>query len=394
MTKWQESCITALATSPIAWEAFKLKQRNRKVLDQYLNRIWPYHKVCEFGKINNIDVLLDALSLTDMRRFNFDTDILISNVENIDHDNISSMEMHVVRESNHYCQIYYEVIQQGRIKCDRDFDFHRNASFIRELMKVSISYPEAVIKIKKIRTCDGSNMRLVKFRILCDWLKHLRKLEIKPKVKLKSKKLVRKDLNVGIEIEYEGNETDASIKKKILNSNCASFDSGFDGDWNERLRENRIRLNGIKGLKGLWILLEDMNKKESLDVNSSVHMHIDCEYDNSYVKSIRMLGCRQICQKLRNGLVYNTFQKIFEIRTDIPIDRLVLINRFKPNSEFKTLEYRFCNVNLNYSDYVIQILTLIHLTECIKHECDLNERYLNLLLQVRDKLIKNTKSIT
>lgn len=29
MTKWQESCITALASSPLAWEAFKMKQRNK-----------------------------------------------------------------------------------------------------------------------------------------------------------------------------------------------------------------------------------------------------------------------------------------------------------------------------------------------------------------------------
>lgn len=42
MTKWQESCITALASSPMAWEAFKMKQRNRKLLWQYINRIWPY----------------------------------------------------------------------------------------------------------------------------------------------------------------------------------------------------------------------------------------------------------------------------------------------------------------------------------------------------------------
>lgn len=30
MTKWQESCITALASSPMAWEAFKMKQRKQK----------------------------------------------------------------------------------------------------------------------------------------------------------------------------------------------------------------------------------------------------------------------------------------------------------------------------------------------------------------------------
>lgn len=45
MTKWQESCITALASSPLAWEAFKMKQRNKRMLWQYVNRIWPYKRI-------------------------------------------------------------------------------------------------------------------------------------------------------------------------------------------------------------------------------------------------------------------------------------------------------------------------------------------------------------
>lgn len=48
---WQESCITALASSPMAWEAFKMKQRNKKLLWQYINRIWPY-KLIAGTKVN------------------------------------------------------------------------------------------------------------------------------------------------------------------------------------------------------------------------------------------------------------------------------------------------------------------------------------------------------
>lgn len=54
MTKWQESCITALASSPLAWEAFKMKQRNKRMLWQYVNRIWPYKKI-EKTKINTLE---------------------------------------------------------------------------------------------------------------------------------------------------------------------------------------------------------------------------------------------------------------------------------------------------------------------------------------------------
>ena len=65
-------------------------------------------------------------------------------------------------------------------------------------------------------------------------------------------------INVGIEIEYDGTKTPDNIQHRILENGCISFDSGYDGDYAERLRENRIRLNGIAGFKGLYILLEYM----------------------------------------------------------------------------------------------------------------------------------------
>lgn len=59
------------------------------------------------------------------------------------------------------------------------------------------------------------------------------------------------------------------------------------------------------------------------------------------------------------------------------------------NNEFNTIEYRFAKINFNYSDYVIQILTFIHITECIKHDAPFNIQYLELLYKVMKNLNNN-----
>ena len=212
-------------------------------------------------------------------------------------------------------------------------------------------------------------------------------------------------LNVGIEIEHDAdNPTSEKIKNLILRHNCSSYDSGFDGNMDHRLRENRIRLNGINGLKGLYILLEDMKENAAIARNSSVHMHIDCkydEYDEHYTKYYK--------NELHKPSIYNWddavsyYTKRLVIRNPEAIKYLQYIFEYKnvgekffwSNSrnvrvatEFDTIEYRFLIVNLKYSDYVIQMLVLIHITECIKHNCILNKSYLSTLATVAKSLRK------
>lgn len=68
-------------------------------------------------------------------------------------------------------------------------------------------------------------------------------------------------MNVGIEIEHiASNPTEFSVCNRILQLNCTSYNSGYDGDYEGRVNENRIRLNGIRGLKGLYYLLFNMQE--------------------------------------------------------------------------------------------------------------------------------------
>lgn len=212
-------------------------------------------------------------------------------------------------------------------------------------------------------------------------------------------------LNIGIEIEHDAdNPTSKEIKKLILRHNCSSYDSGFDGNMDHRLRENRIRLNGINGLKGLYILLEDMKENTAIARNSSVHMHIDCKYDEYneyYTKYYKKEIRTQDIYSWGNAASYYT--KRLVIRNPEAIKYLQYIFNYKnvdkkffwSNSrnvrvatEFDTIEYRFLIVNLKYSDYVIQMLALIHITECIKHNCILNKSYLSTLATVAKSLRK------
>jgi hypothetical protein len=302
MTKWQESCITALASSPMAWEAFKMKQRNRKLLWQYINRIWPY-KLIAGTKVNKYKK--DLLAIARIRK------------------NLSS------------------TIQYG-----------------------------------------------VKGNTLKYTLKDRRKYN---------------SLNVGIEIEHDAEyPTPDKIQRAILLNNCVSYDSGYDGNSFNRLRENRIRLNGIKGLKGLYILLTNMKENCAIAKNSSVHMHIDCKYDNFFMDCSKFYkGSKKDCiygmvdvLAIRMSKYQSNTDSALQIISDI-VGYEVTRYHFntsdytKYDNEFNTIEYRFAKINFNYSDYVIQILTFIHITECIKHDAPFNIQYLELLYKVMKNLNNN-----
>lgn len=210
-------------------------------------------------------------------------------------------------------------------------------------------------------------------------------------------------LNVGIEIEHDAEyPTPDKIQRAILLNNCVSYDSGYDGNSSNRLRENRIQLNGIKGLKGLYILLTNMKENCAIAKNSSVHMHIDCKYDNFFMDRSKFYkGSEKDCiygmvdvLAIRMSKYQSNTDSALQIISDIVEYEVTryhfnTIDYTRYNNEFNTIEYRFAKINFNYSDYVIQILTFIHITECIKHDAPFNIQYLELLYKVMKNLNNN-----
>lgn len=415
MTKWQESCITALASSPLAWEAFKMKQRNKRMLWQYVNRIWPYKRI----KKTRTSTLEYTECINELKTF---ARWLVNN-----HNDIEE-KLFTFRKGKVKSNILEEALKDithpistegvgGNYFLDINFSYKsgstdgvstcgdRQISYIIS-NRYGINEGEEYY-INNIRVFSSlHNMRRM-FSQVFDELKYIieKLISLRDESRNYNPITLYNSLNVGIEIEHDAdNPTSEKIQKLILRHNCSSYDSGFDGNMDHRLRENRIRLNGINGLKGLYILLEDMKENTAIARNSSVHMHIDCKYDKYskyYIKYYKNILRAQSIFDWED--VVNYYTKRLVIRNPEAIKYLQYIFNYKSvgekffwsNSrnvraanEFDTIEYRFLIVNLKYSDYVIQMLALIHITECIKHNCILNKSYLSTLATVAKSLRK------
>lgn len=415
MTKWQESCITALASSPLAWEAFKMKQRNKRMLWQYVNRIWPYKKI-EKTKINTLEYtecinelkiftkwLVNNRNTIEEAIFRFKDKKVKSSILEEALKNITKPISTEGAGGNYFLEI---VITYKSGDTDRipTYGSEQIVHIIRNRWRIKAGNEYYINRIRFFSSFSRMNEMFSQLYTELQYI--IRKLELlRDRSRNYNPHILYNSLNIGIEIEHDAdNPTSEEIKKLILRHNCSSYDSGFDGNMDHRLRENRIRLNGINGLKGLYILLEDMKENTAIARNSSVHMHIDCKYDEYneyYTKYYKKEIRTQDIYSWGNAVSYYT--KRLVIRNPEAIKYLQYIFNYKnvgeksfwSNShsvriatEFDTIEYRFLIVNLKYSDYVIQMLALIHITECIKHNCILNKSYLSTLATVAKSLRK------
>lgn len=367
MTKWQENYLKALCTSPEAFLAFKIKQKNQKVLKQYTNRLFP-----RYVNVINVEYLRKLLYNL-LYRVNYE---YYKGIYLID----------IPRE----CLSLFSQV------CDYSKIFHTSANCLdykNELFSISsyskkynmfvdLIYNNSYV----ISRLEGENIQLFyrkkNFHVIYNSIFTL--LRLLPKKNI----VTVKNMNIGIEIEHlSNNSTNPEVQEEILRNGIVSYDSSFDGYAENRLRENRIRLDGIKGLPGLYILLKDMRKNCFMTENSSVHMHIDARYDNSFylVNDSRFNEYTLRFDEIINECSPYLF-KIFKIEKKKCnfFDYLQNINcRIRYNLNFFTVEYRICIPELVYTNYVIQILTLIHLTKCVKNMCKLNKNFLLLLLKIQ-----------
>lgn len=415
MTKWQESCITALASSPLAWEAFKMKQRNKRMLWQYVNRIWPYKRIkktrtstLEYTEcINELKIftkwLVNNRNTIEEAIFRFKDKKVKSSILEKALKNITKPISTEGAGGNYFLEIVitYKSGDTDRISARGS---EQIVHIIRNRWGIKAGYEYYINRIRFFSSLSRMNEMFSQLYTELQYI--IRKLELlRDRSRNYNPHILYNSLNIGIEIEHDAdNPTSEEIKKLILRHNCSSYDSGFDGNMDHRLRENRIRLNGINGLKGLYILLEDMKENTAIARNSSVHMHIDCKYDEYneyYTKYYKKEIRTQDIHSWGNAVSYYT--KRLVIRNPEAIKYLQYIFNYKnvgkkmfwPDrhnvrvaTEFDTIEYRFLIVNLKYSDYVIQMLALIHITECIKHNCILNKSYLSTLATIAKSLRK------
>ena len=410
---WKDDLLAAMMTSPTALTLFKAKQSNKRHCDQVINSLWSYKTekivnpdvywrkpktksierlITEFSSIN-VNMLLEAGKRKEPIKLN-------APIQGEMFFNLHSWEENeLFKLMNKMKTLKREVLNQYKSfsfeRWGRDLDniyLPHSVSYFEELLNTLFS-KDIYIVIPMFDNIKDAKL----------WLKCKNKFiaQLKEFVQLLNKAYnkkitsMRKNyINVGIEIEYDGTKTPENIQRRILENGCISFDSGYDGDDCGRLRENRIRLNGIAGFKGLYILLEYMKENDKLAKNSSVHMHIDCgalsgtnaKFHNRNNRKPRTMDIYNSATKLTIDnfkLLCDTFEIDLGINTQY---FGFFVDNMRWNDHFDTVEFRFCMVSLNYTDYIYQMLILIHIINCARYQLPINTEYLKKLKEIKDKI--------
>ena len=426
MTEFQYSAVKALATSPEMFEAFKYNVKNRRQFDQYMNRVWPFSIT---GKAEN-----NALRINLFNSHKNSKSILTQQLETqLDSARYELFGSHIsiVYETSKYSN-EFKFIKSGKFKQkskinkriplrvktakiefvqtkdDRCFADNINIyehtsiqfelyKFINDIEKVrkdffDLSSMQFYIKIYTHSSDESKKILECLLKSSQEFDKQFNRYRMKVVFENERTKERKESQNVGIEIEYDG--CYITLQKKLLKNGAISFQSGVDGNTGafktrksrkyHRLRENRLRINGIYGIKALSILLNDMIERGcSHSSNSSIHYHIDLrkaeEANGNENVSFYGIGSNAImeCLKSVNVDAMKSFMYIYEIPTEnyIIAEKKVnsgfissMVRSINMQDEFKTMEWRMGSKTLIYSKIILQILFAIHLTNAIRYK--------------------------
>ena len=392
MTSWEKSCIEALITSPIAFSLFRDKQKNKKHVDQFINKIWPYkiEKVFKAKQEDQSDVFGEILKRIMIVR-NHENKIDEINLGMIPLSDVKGEELIRIFNKNMKDQTChssgnYIIRLEFQVKTGRPERTHIKDGFRNYREKITkVIFESAIYTGIKMVAVGG---RVGTDEVIDAFLSSIKKNK---KPRGAENKFRREFIgqNVGIEIEYDGVWHNYLEKELVKTKNAISFNSGIDGGitngsdgmyfMHDRLRENRLRINGHRGLNALYFLLEEMNKTNSImTTKSGMHFHIDLTHQ----------GPRKLefdpDWRLLNSTELKLLHSIFEIKnSDMHIKEQI---RFP--TEFNTMEWRMGSPTLNYSKLAVEILTAIHVTNVItKKNKQINSEYLKCLLDIKTKLI-------
>lgn len=476
MTELQYSAVKALATSPEAYKAFKLSVRNRKGLDQYMNRVWPYYvkkarkELPVYGQKKNLEHKLNEIkrylvngsyyddavsinfSLNEIRALiMMDKDAARSDILNMKYEinpfHAHNNVMNMIRWSDLDVRISTETFEKTIITNKLNFrgiDLSKTfiIGMIRKLiievikldprlsikrMPKSPQKADIIAALKEAKEdysirikihagqwlmrleeeCRGAYYEL-KEKVL-ESIKSMMEIESKYVLKkfkvCKYKKLIAKaSQNVGIEIEYSGPYVNVHSKMKAME--VVSYECGYDGysgdmihdrrTTKSRLRELRLRMNGIYSIEALDCLLKRMKELDcGHSAHSSIHYHIDRRHVLKN-DSERVLGGAERIRRdeisakkeawASNDSILASIGIIFEYKLTSEIANDIR-GRIKYSDEFETLEWRLGSRTLSYSKMILQILTAMHLTNSTRYSNkQFNEEYIAMLAKIAKEL--------
>lgn len=432
MTPFQENLVRALVSSPEDFRALRNSVENRKAFDQYLNRIWPYtiSKPKTSRKSMSREMKSIIKSLNEIKKF------ILSN--GVFDDRYSSVKLNLKEKINKEDigkLMSFLILSVPDIKCTGNINNMFTLGIYGHKTKEELSFgykdntKEGIMKIVKTllsESClQGSEGGLIEITIdnrgarrgVKEFLKHLKSLiektvlEIKKftkETRKKERERKRTSMNIGIEIEYEGDETPLSFLKEFKDA-VVSFDSGFDGLDPSRCRENRLRINGIFGIKALETALKETKKVGCITDKSGLHFHISLnqeqkkaisDYETHEEKEKMFELSRALKSFAGRDIVKDTnwehIKLILDTDTSKDGFRIKGLD-IEFHKKETTIEYRFFKPTLDYTKMMVQLLFCIHLhkkmIELLNNDCknassvSLNAEYIKLLGQIASETI-------
>ena len=402
-TKWQRSCIEALCTSPVHYQLFKVKQSNKRMLKQFESRLFPFYIQKEEKKqwgSNN--------AFCKWLKETIQPNIMHYNATGRELDMCIPTELRPTITKTQFLKVFptmdaITAFQEGTAcKMGNNFayfttaygytlDLRRTDTIEEALLNHFARSGVVAVTLTGLYVFDSADYAQEK-------LDHLVKLFSlllpSPKTKNKqSKKLQQRitRMNVGIEIEYEGQPFQIEYEEKMKQLNAVEFISGQDGleGWDtrdsscfSRLRENRLRIDGLPGTKALYQLVQDMVERgDVIPDTGSIHMHIDCKWDNlAYKQSVFDKFRERRAKFMQDTKDVQIFQAVLKTMFDCCI--INMLENIRMQDYFQTLEYRFASPLLNYKTIMLEMIVFSHITKCVKTNSKPNLPLLELIADI------------
>lgn len=432
-TDWQLNFFIAIMTSWTAFSIFYYKQFNKKMFDQYLKKFFRVVKKnnnikskkinidynIETKKINELISFLEKTRIESPDRFRlFKTEILFKkNTILLAIKNINDIAYTFSNQSscNHIMNISFN---DDEIGID---SINRPEEMARKLYNHISSFINDVIKLDYI-TLD--NLR-VGYTLVHDILIAILKNYIS--IFKENTKFNESNMNVGLEFEY-----DIDKNKTIPIENLLELDSpyiteistGYDGkpyDSDEiirskftrivkasikedacRLNEDRIRINHFKGLQILEKYLLYLNKNGKISKSSSIHIHIDCVYDDSFKKIDYSSKDSSLFKYLKRTSYPSLLDIIYLSRSEKSFTKKGYLNKHESGTiniikgsmqrnDLNTLEFRSFKTSFLYEDVVMYILIASYITNAIKKGTKINDSLIKTIIKANNIVKTNKK---
>lgn len=388
-TEWQKSCIRAICSSPEHYRLFKKKQYNKRLLKQFESRLFPFFiekkRIETYGdkKIIKDFECMYTFNHSNITDFHLESCKLILNKPVLITEELLNKIKHLyapIDGGSNYVELFIceNIFRNLSTDCLPDVSSSRN--FYDCLKNRG---PNAGILGFR---CYSSASKAKEFKqIFIEFLSII--LNSKPITKQKNS---IKRMNFGIEIEYEGRRFDKNYLKKMESLGAVDFISGVDGHdgWVTpddrtfgRLNENRLRIDGVKGLPALYTHIQDLLEAGCHIPNSgSIHVHVDCNYDIHLRRGEHKVSFYETNKNNFHKLeIANLLQKVFGANSS------TLLDNIRIDYSFNTIEWRFATPCLNYSILVAEMMIFSHITQCWKVHCPINVDLLSAIVEVHQE---------